>query len=60
MPRYAWTQYLLLGALLLLVTMRGLRGTAPAGRAYFYILVGLYGAALALLMAPSHRRATGV
>jgi len=43
-----WVQYLLLAAALLLVTMRGLRGTAPVGALYFYPLVGLYAALLVL------------
>lgn len=42
----AWLQYVLLGAALILVTMRGLRGTAPVGALYFYPLVGLYAALL--------------
>jgi hypothetical protein len=41
-----WGGYLLLALLLLLVTMRGLRGAAPAGAFYFYPLVALYGALL--------------
>jgi hypothetical protein len=45
-PRYSWTQYVLLGVLLLAVTMRGLRGTAQPGSWYFYLLVALYGTAL--------------
>jgi hypothetical protein len=43
-----WAQYLLLAVALLLVTMRGLRGTAPVGALYFYPLVALYAVLLAL------------
>jgi len=59
-PRYTWTQYLLLALLLLLVTMRGLRGTAQAGTGYFYTLVALYGISLALFMTRTLRSAPGV
>lgn len=38
----AWAGYVLLGGMLGLVTMRGLRGTAPIGAVYFYPLVALY------------------
>jgi hypothetical protein len=55
LPRFAWTQYLLLGALLLLVTMRGLRGTAPAGSGYFYLLVAIYGLILAIFIQRRNR-----
>ncbi|MGH7678765.1 MAG: hypothetical protein ACRENU_09885 [Gemmatimonadaceae bacterium] len=47
LPRAEWIQYPLFGAMLLLVTMRGLRGTPPAGAGYFFVLVALYGIALA-------------
>ena len=45
-----WVQYLLLAVALLLVTMRGLRGTAPVGALYFYPLVGLYATLLVLFI----------
>jgi hypothetical protein len=50
LPRQAWTQYLLLGLVLLLVTMRGLRGTPQAGSEYFYALVAIYALALAAFL----------
>ena len=46
LSRHEWLQYVLLGALLLLVTMRGLRGTQQAGSWYFYLLVAIYGVAV--------------
>lgn len=42
----AWVSDALVALLLLLVTMRGLRGTAPIGALYFYPLVGVYAALL--------------
>src|SRR5688500_2588322 len=48
LPRYGWAHYILLAPLLVLVTMRGLRGTAQAGTAYFYVLVAFYAISLAL------------
>lgn len=48
-PRHDWLQYVLLAVVLGLVTMRGLRGSPPAGRWYFYVLVALYGVALSWL-----------
>jgi hypothetical protein len=44
----AWVGYLLLAALLGLVTMRGLRGTATVGAFYFYPLVAVYAVLLVL------------
>jgi len=52
-------QHILLALLLLLVTMRGLRGTAQAGTGYFYTLVVLYGISLTLFMARRPRPPTG-
>ena len=40
----------MLGLLLLLVTMRGLRGTPQAGSGYFYALVAVCALALAAFM----------
>jgi hypothetical protein len=58
LARFVWTQYALLAAVLLLVTMRGLRGTAQAGSSYFYLLVALYGIGLVwLTRAASHAAA---
>lgn len=48
-PRHGWTQYVLFAVLLLLVTLRGLRGTPSAGQWYFYLLVAAYGVAFILL-----------
>jgi hypothetical protein len=50
MPGREWPQYVLLGALLLLVTHRGLHGTEPLGRWFFIPLVGVYGISLVKLM----------
>jgi hypothetical protein len=50
-PRHQWLEHVLLAAMLLLVTMRGLRGTQAGGWA-FYLLVALYGVALAWLTSP--------
>lgn len=47
-PRAPWIEYVLLTAMLTLVTMRGLRGTAQAGTEYFYGLVGVFGVALVI------------
>ncbi len=55
--RWRWLEYPLFGALLLLVTTRGLRGAPPASWWYFYLLVAIYGAALALITR-RHRRTT--
>lgn len=49
-PRHEWPQYALFATLLLLATLRGLRGTAPIGRWWFLPLVGLYGFILAMMM----------
>jgi hypothetical protein len=38
-----WTSYVLLAALLFLVTMRGLRGSPEIATWYFYPLVAIYG-----------------
>ena len=57
--RYTWTQYVLLALLLLLITMRGLRGTSQVGTGYFYTLVALYGISLVLFMARRPRPPTG-
>jgi hypothetical protein len=48
-PTHDWTQFVLLGALLFLVTVRGLSGTAPIGRWYFFPLVAIYGVVLSAL-----------
>jgi hypothetical protein len=50
MPGREWPQYVMLGALLLLVTLRGLHGTEPLGRWFFIPLVGVYGISLVVLM----------
>lgn len=50
LARHGWTQYVLFGASLLLVTMRGLRGAPTSAHWYFYVLVASYGVAFALLM----------
>jgi hypothetical protein len=42
--RVAWLEHALLAALLLAVTLRGLRGTAVLGHAYFVPLVAVYAA----------------
>lgn len=47
-PTYRWLEYAMLGVLLLLVTMRGLRGTAQAGSEYFYVLVAVFAVAFVL------------
>jgi hypothetical protein len=47
--RWRWMEYPLFAASLLLVTARGLRGAPAAVHWYFYLLVALYGGALALL-----------
>ena len=39
----AWVGYVLLAALLFLVTMRGLRGSPEIATRYFYPLVAIYG-----------------
>jgi hypothetical protein len=57
LTRFAWSQYVLLGAMLLLVTMRGLRGTAQAGSSYFYLLVALYGIGLVWFTRTARRAA---
>lgn len=49
-PGREWPQYAVLSALLLLVTLRGLRGTAPIGRWFFIPLVAAYGIGLVMLM----------
>ena len=54
-----WTAYLLLAAMLGLVTLRGLRGTAPVGALYFYPLVGVYAALLVLSCRFLRVRSTG-
>jgi hypothetical protein len=48
-PRHPWTHHVLFAVLLLLVTLRGLRGTPGAAHWYFYLLVASYGVAVALL-----------
>lgn len=53
----AWAAFMLFGAGLLLVTMRGLRGSPAGAHAYFYGLVVLYGVALALLDARARQPA---
>jgi hypothetical protein len=50
-PRHQWLQHVLLAAMLLLVTMRGLRGT-QAGSWLFYLLVVIYGFTLVWLTSP--------
>jgi hypothetical protein len=50
-PGHQWLHHALLAAMLLLVTMRGLRGT-QAGGWLFYLLVAIYGVALAWLTSP--------
>lgn len=47
-PRHSWVEYVLLSAMLVLVTLRGLRGTAQAGTEYFYGLVAAFGIALVI------------
>jgi hypothetical protein len=47
--RWPWTAYPLFATSLVLVTARGLRGAPPRVHWYFYLLVALYGVALALL-----------
>ena len=49
LKRLVWVQYVLLTAMLMLVTMRGLRGTAQTGSSYFYLLVALFGVGLVWL-----------
>jgi hypothetical protein len=49
-PGREWPQYVVLGALLLLVTLRGLHGTESLGGWFFIPLVGVYGISLARLM----------
>lgn len=44
--RWVWAHYPLVAITLVLLTLRGLRGTDPSGHWYFYALVGLYGLAL--------------
>jgi hypothetical protein len=56
--RWPWIQFPLFAASLLLVTARGLRGTPPTGRWYFYALVAVYGLALAILMSRRQRDAS--
>jgi hypothetical protein len=48
-PRHAWTRHVLFAVLLLLVTLRGLRGSPNAAHWYFYLLVATYGVTVALL-----------
>jgi hypothetical protein len=48
LPSHVWPQHVLFAALLLLVTLRGLRGTAPIGRWWFLPLVAVYGIILAV------------
>jgi hypothetical protein len=52
-PRQRWTQYLLFGLLLYLVTMRGLHGTAQPGSGYFYLLVAAYAVAFIAWVDPA-------
>jgi hypothetical protein len=47
-PRHSWLEYLLLSALLVLVTLRGLRGTAQPRSEYFWGLVAAFGVALVI------------
>jgi hypothetical protein len=49
--RWPWVHHTLFSIVLLLLTVRGLRGTGPAGHWYFFVLVGLYGTALAVILA---------
>ncbi|MEX2153140.1 MAG: hypothetical protein WD825_07355 [Gemmatimonadaceae bacterium] len=48
-PALQWVQHVLLAVMLLLVTMRGLRGTPAGAHWYFYALVAVYGVALVLV-----------
>lgn len=48
LQRRPWVHYMLFSLALLALTMRGLRGTGPAGHWYFYLLVGVYGGALTM------------
>ena len=54
-----WLQYILLAALLGLVTARGLRGTEQPGAEWFWGLVAVYGVALAWLTVPRRESARG-
>jgi hypothetical protein len=58
--RLRWVGYAAFALLLLLVTMRGLRGTAAVGAWYFYPLVATFGAALARLSASRPGSARGL
>jgi hypothetical protein len=53
--RWPWIQYAVFAAALMLVTARGLRGTPSSAQWSFYVLVALYGLALALLMSRRQR-----
>jgi hypothetical protein len=57
--RIQWVQYVLLAAMLALVTARGLRGTQQPGTEWFWALVAVYGVALAWLTAPRRGSARG-
>src|SRR5688572_16532928 len=56
---HPWLRHALFAALLFLVTMRGLRGTPSAGWWYFYLLVALYGAGMALYVRGERRLERG-
>jgi hypothetical protein len=56
---HQWLRHALFGLLLFLVTMRGLRGSPPAGWWYFYLLVALYGASMALYVRGERRLERG-
>jgi hypothetical protein len=59
MPSRAWPQHVLFAVLLLLVTLRGLHGTAPIGRWLFFPLVAVYGITLGALLSRSSRASAG-
>ena len=50
LPNHAWAQHVVFAVLLLVVTMRGLRGTPVVGYWLFFPLVAVYGVMLAVLM----------
>jgi hypothetical protein len=56
--RFAWTEYVLFGALLFVVTLRGLRGTPSIGSWFFYPLVGVYGFLMSLRLSRGSIRAS--
>jgi hypothetical protein len=49
-PNRGWPEYALLAVLLLLVTLRGLRGTPAIGGWFFIPLVAVYGISLVMLV----------